>query len=232
MEATPMADKPDDLAALLAKLTGEAIAGQGRVNDLLHKTPALTTGLNTGDLALHTKSNHVTLNHAGIAAAAKQIQHLPEDGWAVHCIMGGNFHGFDVIPTIQHLAGCAIDTLTIATLSFSKRNLSNLALMLDQGTVRTVGLLTSNYFAKADALIYGAAKRELVEKRTGHRLAFTRTHAKVICIKTDDGRYFVVESSANLRSCVNFEQFALFQSRELFDWHSDWIDYLLTTGGK
>ena len=230
MKTTPE-NEPDDLARLLASLAGEAIAGQGRVNDLLNKTPALEAGLNTDDLALHTKANHTVLNFRGVTNAAKQIDHLPDDGWSVHCIMGGNYHGFDIIPAIQQLAACPITEITIATLSFSKRNLSNLALMLDQGKIGTVGLLTSDYFAKADALIYGAAKRELIEKRTGHRLAFTRNHAKVICIRTADDRSFVVESSANLRSCVNFEQFSLHHSRALFDWHRDWIDYLLETGG-
>lgn len=221
----------DDLESLLAGLNGEAIAGQGRVNDMLNKTPALETGLNTDDMVIHTRANHTCLNFKGVANAAKQIDHLPAPGWSLHCIMGGNYHGFDIIPAIQTLAACTITEITIATLSFSKRNLSNLALMIDQGKVGTVNLLTSDYFAKADALIYGAAKRELIEKRNGHRLAFTRNHAKVMCIATADNRRFVVESSANLRSCVNFEQFALFHDRALFDWHKDWIDYLVETGG-
>lgn len=219
-----MAD-PDPLVDLMAQL-----AGDDRVAQVLRKTPALEAGLNTADKAIHRRVIHTGLNHEGIAAAAAQIDHLPEPYHAVSCIMGGNFHGFDVIPAIQTLAGSPILDLTIATLSFSKRNLSNLTLLLDAGKIERVGLLTSDYFAKADALIYGAAKRELTELRN-HRLAFTRTHAKVICIRTAGGLY-VVESSANLRSCVNFEQFTLTHDPEFYAWHLDWIDYLLATGGK
>lgn len=217
--------EPDPLADLMAQLTGD-----DRVQKILAKTPALEAGLNTADKTIHRRVIHTGLNHDGITNAAAQIEHLPEPQHAVSCIMGGNFHGFDIIPAVQTLAGSPILDLTIATLSFSKRNLSNLTLLLDQGKIERVGLLTSDYFAKADALIYGAAKRELTEIRN-HRLAFTRTHAKVICMRTAAGHY-VVESSANLRSCVNFEQFTLTHDPEFYRWHLDWIDYLLATGGK
>lgn len=217
--------EPDPLAALMAQL-----AGEDRVAKLLAKTPALETGLNTAEKTIHRRVIHTGLNHEGITNAAAQIQYLPEPGYAVSCIMGGNFHGFDIIPAIQRLAATPIIDLTIATLSFSKRNLTNLTTLLDQRLIERAGLLTSDYFAKADPLIYGAAKRELVEAR-GQRLAFTRTHAKVICARTAGGSY-VVESSANLRSCVNFEQFTLTHDPEFYRWHLDWIDYLLATGGK
>lgn len=220
-----MPEAPDPLAALMAQLTAD-----DRVAKVLAKTPALETGLDTAQLAIHRRVIHTGLNHEGINNAAAQIHHLPAPQHAVSCIMGGNYHGFDIIPAIQRLACIPILDLTIATLSFSKRNISNLTLLLDQGLIQRVGLLTSDYFAKADALIYGAAKRELVELR-GQRLAFTRNHAKVICIRTAAGHY-VVESSANLRSCVNFEQFTLTHDESFYQWHLEWIEYLLATGGK
>ena len=230
----------DALKQLLATLDGPTaedavdamLGGKGRVNDHLAKTPAQETGLDTQALRIETTAVHGTLSHTGIANAAAQIERLPPPGHSVHCIMGGNYHGFDIIPAIQRLAASEITRLTIATLSFSKRNLSQLALMIDQRLVRAVDLLTSDYFAKADALIYQAAHRELMEMRTGHKLAFTRNHAKVICLELADGRTYTVESSANLRSCVNFEQFAIHSDPGLFHWHREWIDYLLAVGGK
>jgi len=219
------------LDGLLAKLQGQPeavdqLADQGRVENWVKKTPALQAGLNTGDLALRRPTKAHCLNLDGIANAAAQIKEMPAPGWSVHCIMGGDFHGFDIVPTICELEQGIIERLTIATLSFSKRNLSHLCLLLDQGRVKTVELLASDYFAKADALIYNAAKRELQNR--AQALGFARTHAKVILATTDKGNNYVIESSANLRSCVNFEQFTIFNDAELLTWHREWITYLLS----
>lgn len=229
----------DALKDLLAKLQAgaappdlsqEAIADNGRVENWVNKTPAITTGLNTEDLAIRRPTRAHCLNLDGIAAAAKQIGSLPEPGWSIHCIMGGDYHGFDVVPTICELEQAPITRLTIATLSFSKRNLSHLCLLLDQKRIEAVELLASDYFAKADAAIYTAAARELDNR--GQRIGFARTHAKVICATTAKGNDYVVESSANLRSCVNFEQFAIFNDAALLQWHREWITYLLSISPK
>lgn len=213
------------LAALMAELQGEDLADQGRVTKWVNKTPALTTGLNTGDLALRRQTGNHCLNLDGIEHAVRQIKELPAPGWCIHCIMGGDFHGFDIVPAIADLAALPIERLTIATLSFSKRNLAHLCLLLDQGRIKAVELLASDYFAKADALIYNSAVRELHNR--GQTIGFTRNHAKVICATTAAGDY-VVESSANLRSCVNFEQFTIFNDATLSAWHRNWIGYLLS----
>lgn len=189
--------------------------------------PAKETGLDTIRLAHRRKAKHYTLNTAGIEQATRQIQTLPEPGWSVHCIMGGQYHGFDIIPTIYRLAGEPIERLTIATLSFSKRNLANLAFMLDEKMVKAVELLTSDYFAKADPEIYTAALSELEQR--GQRIGFTRNHAKVTCLDFATAGAFVIETSANLRSCVNFEQFALHNDRALMEYHRGWIIQLLDT---
>jgi|GEM_PF-5169257 len=52
----------------------------------------------------------------------------------------------------------------------------------------------------------------------------TRSHAKVIAARFTDGRCFVIESSANLRTCRNLEQFAITQDRGLFDFHRQWME--------
>ena len=187
--------------------------------------PAKETGLDTLQLAHRRPARHYTLNTAGIESATKQIRELPEPGWSVHCIMGGQYHGFDIIPTIYRLAGEPITRLTIATLSFSKRNLANLAFMLDEGMVKEVELLTSDYFAKADPEIYTAARAELESR--GQRISFTRNHAKVTCLDFPTAGAFTIETSANLRSCVNFEQFALHNDRALMEYHRAWIIHLL-----
>ena len=48
----------------------------------------------------------------------------------------------------------------------------------------------------------------------GPRVVAMLTHAKVVLIETTDGRDFVVESSANLRSCSSIEQITVTHDAE------------------
>lgn len=122
------------------------------------------------------------------------------------------------------MAGAPIDRLYIATLSFSKRNALQLAGFHDNGWVKECGIVVSQYFAKADAEIWTGAKAEFTKR--GIRMEHTRNHAKVTLLECAGG-YYVAESSANLRSCQNLEQFCLSNDRELFAWHLAWITHLL-----
>jgi hypothetical protein len=54
-------------------------------------------------------------------------------------------------------------------------------------------------------------------------------HAKVLCVALTDGRHYVVESSANLRSRASLEQIMLVADKGLYEFHSAWMDSLFTT---
>lgn len=64
-------------------------------------------------------------------------------------------------------------------------------------------------------------------KKSTQRLAAARRHAKTTLFEVDDGRKYVIESSANLRSCQSVEQFMIAQDAELYDFHEAWINDLM-----
>lgn len=170
----------------------------------------------------------IEMNEAGIGLGMGQIKRLPKPGQSLHCIMGGTYHGFDVIPIIQRLAERRIRSLTIATLGFSKRNTAQLALMVDEGRITgRVDILCSEYFAKADAVIYTAAREAVMSFPRGGRLEMTRNHAKIILADCGKNHRYVVESSANLRSCVSLEQFQINNDAGLFAFHRRWIKEMI-----
>ncbi len=49
-----------------------------------------------------------------------------------------------------------------------------------------------------------------------------RNHTKLILARVA-GKSYVVESSANLRSCSNLEQFVITQSARLLKFHEGWL---------
>jgi len=65
----------------------------------------------------------------------------------------------------------------------------------------------------------------------GQTLLAMRNHAKLLLMALDDGRRIVVESSANLRSCRNVEQFVISHDTGLYDFHAAWIDAQVANPG-
>jgi len=189
------------------------------------KPPGEAEGLNTGAMECRTwEKKRIFLNEPGIANAIAQIKRLPEPSESFHSIMGGDFHGFDIVPTIQRLAGIPLVDLRIATYSFSQKNILQLCKMIDTGLVLgPVTIVTSLFFAKTDGNVFAKAVAEVVAR--GGKLAITRNHAKVIACRTGDD-FIVCETSANLRSCLSLEQFTLTNSRDLYWFHRTWIEHI------
>ena len=107
-----------------------------------------------------------------------------------------------VIPATLHLAAPAtIRYLAIVTLSFSQPNMVDLLAMLDSGQIASLDFLYSVYFRSNNREACEGLTSEL--GRRGHRVYAGLIHAKILLIETTDGRHFVVEASANLRSCAH-----------------------------
>lgn len=194
------------------KLTpGESVSLEKCQTRLVHKTKVVETY----DLSTSKK-------------AIKQILSLPNEGESIHCLMGGDYHGFDLVIAIQAIAGQKIDRLLVATLGFNRHNIAHLCKMLDGGLIGDVGIVCSHYFMKSTKDDYAYGRKEMIAR--GFPIAVVRSHAKVLLFSIGERRY-VVESSANLRSCRNIEQFTIFQSPVLHDFHRTWIEHILAHNG-
>lgn len=155
--------------------------------------------------------------------AIATLTELPALGESHHYLMGGQYDAFDLIPAMLHRATPAtIEALHIATLGFNASNAERLIQLMDAGQVKRTTLLCSVYY-QADHKEADTCYRLAVElPERGGWFCPCRCHAKVIAARFTDGRAFVVESSANLRSCRSIEQFVLSQDPDLFQFHADW----------
>jgi hypothetical protein len=154
--------------------------------------------------------------------AARLITPLPAPGETIHALMGGDFHAWDLVPAIAGQLSVTIAELYVTTLGFNHANNQHLCEMLDAGAIGSAFILCSEYFRDADNDVYTAAERRLAER--GSKIKAVRNHSKVMLIRPASGpdRY-ALESSANLRSCNNLEQFALTNDAALFEFHRGWI---------
>jgi hypothetical protein len=186
------------------------------------RTAAEAIGIPAG-LRITTKAKRrKTYDLSRVPNAIKLIQELPQPGETVHAILGGDFHAWDLIPAAQEMIGKPISELTITTLGFNLANNQHLCEMIDAGKVQKVFVLCSAYFEGADRDVFNQAKERLEAR--GQKIQATRNHSKIILIKPASGPdRFVIESSANLRSCNNLEQMALTNDAALFEFHQGWI---------
>jgi hypothetical protein len=122
-------------------------------------------------------------------------------------------------------APATIGYFGLATLGFPRQNLEELLTELDSGRIAKVDFLFSVYFKSNEKEICQRLAHELVTR--GHRVVAMLTHAKIMPLETTDGRQFVVESSANLRSCASVEQIMLIQDGELFQFHRAWLNDIM-----
>jgi hypothetical protein len=160
-------------------------------------------------------------------SAVDALRPLPGPGESLHGASAGAFSGWMLAQAIVALLAVPVDSLTIATLGFNRANADDLCRLLDAGDVRSVLLLVSDYFRSSDRTIFADIRRELEGR--GQRVAIARSHAKLLLFVAGGrhGRHIVVETSANLRSSMNWEQFVISDDAALLAFHRDWIHDVL-----
>jgi hypothetical protein len=163
---------------------------------------------------------------ACLQAAADALDVLPEEGESLHAVMTGLYDLMHLLIVLLDRFGSPCSTLRIATLSLSRRNVQEMVALFDMGKVRQLDLLTSDFFRKHDDDIFAELVQEFTAR--GQRVAATRSHCKVVTMALADGRRYVLEGSANLRTNRNLEQFCLSRDPELHQHYDTWLSGMMS----
>ncbi|NBV22239.1 MAG: hypothetical protein EB141_04940 [Verrucomicrobia bacterium] len=169
----------------------------------------------------------VTFDARKVKTACDALQTMPMDQESVHIVVSQSFAGFDLIPAFLKLTGAAsYQRLYLTTLGFSRDNLAQIEVMIRAGQIPPpkLRILCGDFFRRADSGLWDIGA--LLAKEHGFTFKSYRNHTKLILAEIV-GKYYVVESSANLRSCQNVELFTITQSKPLFQFHAGWIDEVL-----
>lgn len=148
-----------------------------------------------------------------------------EEGDWLHGIIPGDFVFCDLLPVLVELRGCP-HRIDITTLSLSEQNVHTLLSLLGLPAQPVITLLLSHYFQASNKDIFTSVETMLV----GHprfRLAIARQHTKILLMDWPECA-LVIEGSANLRSAGCIEQITARASRDLLNFHREWIDQLHT----
>ncbi len=156
--------------------------------------------------------------------ASELLPELPLPGEAVHALMVGGYNlcqvltaTCDLLPKLRHVR--------IATLCFNKRNVADLAALIETRKI-VLTLLVSRFFRNHNKDGYEQSKATL-EAFPNVTLAYAKNHAKVVCFDFGQRDALVFEGSANLRANDSLEQLCVIRDRGLHDFHAAWIDELV-----
>jgi len=173
------------------------------------------------DLAFRDKpKKRVFYDYSEVNNAVKLLNRLPGPGETIHAIMDSHFKGIDLVPAIINLAQRPAAELIVTTLGFNQRDAACLCELKERREIRELAMVCSNFFAEKDPRAYDYAVEHFA--RVGAKIAVSRNHSKLLLFDFGDECY-TVESSANLRSCNNFENFVLSNSKPLFRFHKGWV---------
>ena len=171
---------------------------------------------------MRTSSRRRTKDARRLTAAREVLTELPRRDETLHLLHVGNFDGIDLLTVaLELIRPATVPHMRIASLGLNDRTLDVLLRFMDSGSVGTLTLLLSHYFRHADPSIYNRTHSE-VTRRAG-RVAIARSHCKVWVM-----RDYVFAGSGNLRSCKSLEQVDIAHDGTLADFHSQWIDQLVT----
>jgi hypothetical protein len=223
----PDLEPPSDLGTIL---DGPLAAGAWTRANEARPTIAGQVGVAVATWTTRTRSGKtITRDARRLERAVEAMDRLPDAGEYVHIVTGAEFRGFDLLPAMLKLAKSErFDALTLTTLGFSRDNLGELCAMVEAGRIppERLRVLCSDFFRRADRGIWQHGAEQA--RRLGYGFKSCRNHTKII-LASIAGNAYVTESSANLRSCANLEQFCITQSKALFDFHTGWIEQVWPT---
>jgi hypothetical protein len=192
--------------------------------------PAFGTARQTIDQPARVNTKAQARYMRAAKTAAELLPDLPGPGESIHCLMLGTFDLCQVVTSVaKRLPEC--QHLRIATLCYSKRNITELSSLLDTMKGLPLTLLISVFHREHNKDLHEWAVEELNEYPSV-KITAARSHCKVVCYDLGKNDGLVFEGSANLRTNKNREQLAVIRDRPLHDWHARWIDELVRTDGK
>ncbi len=215
-----------EATALLAEL-GEITLEQIQAA-VPKQTPAVALGLDRGGLRqvqpvrsrrYCDRSDEAKLN------AMELLSPLPPSGSTLHMILPGFFVPLELIFGLMELRRQKAKEVILATLGFSKANVTALAAACDNGQIKRLAVVCSTYFAAGSKEILAYAMEEL--PRRGAKVIASRSHCKIQLVKLDNGERWVFSGSANSRSTVALENFDLTRDARLYSFHKKWLTKIL-----
>jgi len=188
----------------------------------------IETGLSDEKTIKSAKKLSITIDKKRTIEALKKqtlnkiIDRLPEINEQFHIVSNGSFDYFNMIPRILELTDQKLN-LYCSTWTMNYNNVEKLMQLIDLKRINPATVLIGEYLQKREPLVYTELANGLHERK-GRVKAFNN-HCKIILLWNDNYN-FVLEGSANFTANPRVEQNIFLNSKEVLNFHKNWISEL------
>jgi hypothetical protein len=192
-----------------------------KITPKITKTATQVKELDINAIVLRTSNTGIKYN-SNLESQKRQLSHvmqkLPAEGESYRFISGKE--GFSSYAFIDYVAWAeAIDELCIASFRVGVFQAENLKILHERGRLKFTRLLTGKRFtgglSKADP--FPDVKK--IFQDLGWWLSDVAHHMKFFLMRTAQGNYYTVETSANLNENPQIEQYTLTNSKDIYDFY-------------
>lgn len=157
--------------------------------------------------------------------AIEHLLPLPEENESIHMVTNARFDFYDFIPAIIEICQCNCLNLTAATWIMNRTNINNMFDLFDSGKINSINFLVGIYFKRRETGNYTTMSEGLMNRRQKFKAGLN--HSKFLSMEMSNGNCYTIESSANMTENGNIETHVLTNSKELHNFHKEWMTKIL-----
>ena len=148
---------------------------------------------------------------------------IPIKNYSYHIVSNGTHDLFTSVPYFIEVLG-NIDVFYGSTWATSPSNVKDLLTYFDDGKIGAINILLGDYHKMKSRAEYGQLANGLQSRK--QRFAIFNNHVKILLFQKSNN-FIVIEISANFTNNPRLEQHVIYNSKDLFDFHKNWMDLIL-----
>ncbi len=156
--------------------------------------------------------------------AYEVLDELPQVGESIHIVSNVSFDYFNLIPIAIKLMGDKCNDFYFSTWTLNNTNSEAIIKLYDENKVSSIKCLVGLYFKKRESAVFNMLYEGL--KKRNQTIFSNENHSKVTLL--DNGiDFIIIEGSANFTANPRIEQFSIHNSKELYQFHKEWMDEVI-----
>lgn len=158
------------------------------------------------------------------AKALSDLCIKPLHGEQYRIITEKQFNAFAFILTLIETE--IIEEMHMAIYRINEATVTSLINYIDAGRILKASFVISSFFNQTKKPEKWAIKlKQFCDENENCKHAYVHNHAKVVAVKTKTG-FYVFEGSGNMSDNARIEQYIYENSKDIYEFHKEWINKL------
>lgn len=151
---------------------------------------------------------------------------LPGKNEQIRIITQKSFNAFAILLYIAEKVN--IEELILGVFRIDKNSVIGIKELYESMNIKQITIILSSFFIQTKKPERSAQMLiEFAKDKENIKIVFCWNHTKIMGVKTNDDKYYIVEGSGNMTDNAKIEQYLFEQSKEMFYFHKSWMEELL-----